>query len=210
MPKALFSLVVLLLNAASSALAEDVNEGRRYGAERPFEVDLGVYVQPSMGDVCQRVASDVVQCANELPVGPLAGARFRFSEHVAVGGLGALLLSSLPDASSLQTRVAAQLRFMPLGKRARGLWLGTDAGLVHIADTVKAGELGAKTRYRSRAPAFGLGVGVAARLTRTLELALMLRGYLELFGQPDGIGGRQPKRETQVGGGLGLCFTLRP
>jgi hypothetical protein len=202
--------IVLLLSAASAARAEDGIEGHRFGAERSLEVDLGVYAQPSMGNVCQRVASDVVECAKELPIGPLAGARFRFSEHVALGGIGALLLSSLPEASSLQTRIAAQLRWMPLGKRARGVWLGPDAGLVHIADTVKAGELGARTRYRSLAPAFGIGVGVAARLTRTLELALMLRAYVELFGQSDGIGGRQPKRQTQAGGGLGLCFTLRP
>jgi hypothetical protein len=206
----LFLPIVLLLGAASAALAEDNFEGRRLGAERPLEVDLGVYVQPSMGNVCQRVASDVVDCAEEMPVGPLASARFRFSEHIALGGFGAMLWSSSPEASSLQTRVAAQLRWMPLGKRARGVWLGPDAGFAHIADTVRAGELGPRTRYRSLAPAFGLGVGVAARLTRTLELALMLRGYLELFGQADGIGGRAPRRETQAGGGLGLCFTLRP
>jgi hypothetical protein len=55
-----------------------------------------------------------------------------------------------------------------------------------------------------------LGTGLGIPLVDWLELGLMLRGYLDLFGSVDDRFSRQPQRETQAGVGLALTFTFLP
>lgn len=197
-------LAVLLL-VASSAQAEDAED-----VPRPLELDLGVYLHPGFGQICHRAASDVVDCTYEWSAGGLGAARWRFSEHASLGGFVGLLWSGGSDYDSMHTRLAAQLRVLPFGSRMLGLWLGPDAGINHVTDSVHANELGGARSFGTVAPAFGLATGIGVPLTEWLQVSIMLRGYIDVWGTLDYRFGRKPERETQAGVGLGLSLTLLP
>lgn len=196
------ALVALL---ALSAPARAAN-----APERQIELDVGAYVHPGTQSVCQRSLSDLVTCSTELAIGPLAGGRWRFSERAAAGAFGSLGWSQTTEGSARHLRLAAQFRWHPFGTDVAGLWLGPDAGILHVSDTVDAGELGPETSYSTTAPAFGLGTGLGIPLVYRLELGLMLRGYLDVFGSVDDRFSRQPQRETQAGVALALVLTFLP
>jgi hypothetical protein len=195
--------VVALLALSAPARAEDE-------PNRQIEIDVGAYAHPGTKSVCQRALSDLVTCANELALGPLVGGRWRFSEHAAAGAFGSLGWSQTTEGSTMHLRLAAQFRWHPFGTHVAGLWLGPDAGVLHVSDTVDAGELGPEASYSTTAPAFGLGTGLGIPLVSWLELGLMLRGYLDLFGSVEDRFSRQPQRETQAGVAFALAFTLLP
>ncbi|HEY6556585.1 MAG TPA: hypothetical protein VI072_04900 [Polyangiaceae bacterium] len=199
-----FSLALVALLALSlPARAENA-------PERQIELDVGAYVHPGTQSVCQRSLSDLVTCSTEFAVGPLVGGRWRFSEHAAAGAFGSLGWSQTTEGSATHLRLAAQFRWHPFGSEVAGLWLGPDAGVLHVSDTVNAGELGPETSYSTTAPALGLGTGLGIPLVDWLELGLMLRGYLDLFGNVDDRFSRQPQREAQAGVGVALTFTFLP
>jgi hypothetical protein len=201
----LSSLVLAALLAVSVSARADA-DGSDVG--KPLELDLGVYLHPGFGKICHRAASDVSECTHQWSAGALAAARWRFSEHASLGGFVGLLWSDNLDYASMHTRLAAQLRWLPYGSGALGLWLGPDAGLAHVVDSVRANELGGAQSQVTVAPAFGLGTGIGIPITDWLQFAVMLRGYVDVFGSLDYRFSRKPERETQAGVGLALSLTL--
>jgi len=97
--------------------------------------------------------------APALPVGGVLGARYRFGEHLALGGFASLAWAGSASYASTQLRAGAQLRWWPLGARGPGLWLGPDAGLVQPWDRVDSEVLRHPARTHATAAAFGVSAG---------------------------------------------------
>ena len=87
------------------------------------------------------------------------------------------------------------------------LWLGPEAGLVSVRDSVPANELGPSEAYWHAAPTLGAGVGLQLGGASWLSMGLSLRGYVDLFGDHDGPLGRQPRRVTVSGLGFALVMS---
>jgi hypothetical protein len=174
-----------------------------------LELDAGPALHLG-GDVCQRTLSDVVACTADGSFGPFLAARWRFSDNASVGAFGAFGQSSVPRGDSSQTRLAAQFRWIPFGDRFVDLWVGPDAGLVHVADDVPAGELGPPISYSTTAPSLGIAAGIGIVPLDWLELGLMVRTYADFLGTSEDLRGRQPQRQTRSGLAVALLLTLRP
>ena len=195
---------------ASTAWA-DSRSGREDGPrQHSGEFELGAQASMTSGDSCQRTASDVIGCSNGSGrAGTMLGARWRALDVVSIGALGSLLWGSDTKLSTTYVQLGAQLRFLPLKYDTPRWWIGPDAGLAYVLDTLAAGELGPRTTYASTAPVVGLATGIGIPAGDYVEIQFGVRVHAEIFGAANQVSfSRRPDRDTQVGVSLYVSMIL--
>jgi hypothetical protein len=202
-------LVWALLCSAAQARAE-ASDSAGTPALHSIELSAGGHAGFSLGDVCQRPASDVVGCSGGFGLlGLHLAPRWRAAEAWSFGAFGAVSWGRIDDEQGLNVwLVEGEARYHPLGTSAIDPSLGLGAGLVAIETSVPAGELGPAADEVATAPALSLRFAVDFRLARGLLLGPELRAFGFLFSGSVEEVSRVPRYGHQLGVALALNLTL--
>lgn len=177
-----FSLAVALFAVPRSAFAEGPLAsvaGTSPVASPPLELGLGAGSAISAGQTCTRLGSDIVGCqAVGIFYGLHLAPQYRFLPHWSLGLRGDFVWAGAQRTTSANWWMArAEGRWHPLDPSGTDLWLGLDAGVVALAQSFQADELGPRDTRTKIAPIFGGGVGVDWALGSSVALGPALRSF---------------------------------
>jgi hypothetical protein len=164
----------------------------------PVEVGVGGFGEMDFGQICQR-RSDVIGCTNGTAfAGVSLAPRWRVSSLFSLGAVGAVGWvpggvsgeassdGSHKDFRPKQWRLEAEARWHPFRVDGVDPWLGLDAGLAAIIDSLDAYAPGGGTSGSVSATQLGLaggaGLGIDFPATSFLALGVELRVAMKSLG----------------------------
>jgi hypothetical protein len=208
------SLLTALLVATpcrASAEVPPTTGGGSPAAYPPVELGLGGGSSLTGGLTCTRIESDVEGCQSVNMVHGLHLApQYRLLEHWSLGVRGDVAWAASAGTSSTKWWMArAEGRWHLLGHSEPDLWMGLDAGVVAIAQSFQADELGPAGAETKVAPILGAGIGVDWVLGSRVALGPSLRTFvIPLPGNAEWLLARGTSYTTQFGASLELNVTL--